>query len=147
METEMPSDIVIRAWARLMRVQQIALSDVEAALKRQKLPPLAWYDALLELERAGEDGMRPFALQRELLLPQYSLSRLLERMERADYVERHTCDEDGRGQIVAITATGIAMRRRIWPVYARAIQDTIGARLNDREAKQLADLLGKLVEP
>jgi DNA-binding MarR family transcriptional regulator len=147
MKTKMPTETVIRAWARLMRAQPVALSKVEAALKRQKLPPLAWYDALLELERAGKAGIRPFALERELLLPQYGLSRLLERIERAGYVERHSCDGDGRGHIVAITATGISMRRRRCPVDAAAIQEAIGAHLIDREARQLADLLGKLVEP
>lgn len=142
----MPNDAVIRAWARLIRAQRVALSEVEAALKRQELPPLAWYDALLELERAGEAGMRPFALERELLLPQYGLSRLLERIERAGYVERRPCDEDGRGQVVVITAAGIAMRRRMWPVYAAAVQEAVGDHLTNREARQLADLLGKLIE-
>lgn len=142
----MPNDAVIRAWARLIRAQRVALSEVEAALKRQELPPLAWYDALLELERAGEAGMRPFALERELLLPQYGLSRLLERIEQAGYVERRPCDEDGRGQVVVITAAGIAMRRRMWPVYAAAVQEAVGDHLTNREARQLADLLGKLIE-
>lgn len=142
----MPNDAVIRAWARLIRAQRVALSEVEAALKRQELPPLAWYDALLELERAGEAGMRPFALERELLLPQYGLSRLLERIEQAGYVQRRPCDEDGRGQVVVITAAGIAMRRRMWPVYAAAVQEAVGDHLTNREARQLADLLGKLIE-
>lgn len=143
----MPNDTVVRAWARLMRAHSTALSAVEAALKSHGVPPLAWYDALLEIERAGEAGIRPFALERELLLPQYGLSRLLERLERAGYVERRPCVEDGRGQVVVITATGIAMRRQMWPVYAAAIQAAVGARLNAGEARQLADLLGKLVEP
>lgn len=139
-----PSETVIRAWARLVRAQRVALSKVEAALKQAGLPQLSWYDVLLELERAGGNGMRPFELERRLLLPQYGLSRLLERIERAGYIERGPCDEDGRGQVVAITAAGVAVRRRMWPVYAAAIEDAVGANLAAREAKQLADLLGKL---
>ena len=83
-----PRDTVVRAWARLIKAQQIALASIETALKTAKLPPLAWYDALLELEGAGERGLRPSELQREMLLAQYNLSRLIDRIERAGYVER-----------------------------------------------------------
>ena len=51
-------DTVVRAWARLVKAQQSALLSIEHALKSAKLPPLAWYDALLELERAGFTGSR-----------------------------------------------------------------------------------------
>src|ERR1700751_3913382 len=81
-----PSQTVERAWARLIKAQRTALGSVEGALKAAGLPPLAWYDALLELERAGAPGLRPFELERAMLLEQYNLSRLLDRMERAGYV-------------------------------------------------------------
>ena len=95
--TEIPSKTVVRAWARLMKTQRLALAVVERALKEAGLPPLAWYDVLLELQRAGQDGIRPFELERALLLAQYNLSRLADLMERAGYVERKVCADDGRG--------------------------------------------------
>jgi len=142
----MPSDDVIGAWVRLMRAQHSALSKVEAAIKNAGLPQLSWYDVLLELGRAGDKGLRPFELERELLLPQYGLSRLLDRIEQAGFVERRPCEEDARGHAVCITKSGKAMRRRMWPVYARAIQDAVGAHLSARDAKRLSELLGKLYE-
>ena len=99
---------------------------------------------LLELERAPEWGVRPFELERALLLPQYGLSRLLTRLEEAGLVERRTCTADGRGQMVAITDAGRATRARMWPVYAAALQEAVGAKLCSAEADSLADLLGKL---
>ena len=84
--TEEPCESAVRAWARLMRAHQAALGHVEGALKAAGLPPLAWYDVLAELERAGDCGQRPFALERDLMLPQYGLSRLLARMEEAGLV-------------------------------------------------------------
>src|ERR1700682_2353535 len=103
-----PSDAVIRAWTRLIRAQQVALSAVEAELKAASFPPLAWYDVLLELSRVEGEGLRPFVLEQQLLLAQYNLSRLLDRLEKAGYVERAACPDDGRGLIVAITASGRA---------------------------------------
>jgi DNA-binding MarR family transcriptional regulator len=142
-----PSETVVRAWARLMRAQQGALSSIEAALKAARLPPLAWYDALLELERAGEEGLRPFELERQMLLPQYGLSRLVDRIESEGYLARLPCAEDGRGQIIAITKAGRALRRRMWPIYAGAIGSAIAGRLSAGEAAALDGLLGKLLAP
>jgi DNA-binding MarR family transcriptional regulator len=142
-----PSETVQRAWARLIKAQRTALGSVEHALKSAGLPPLAWYDALLELERAGARGLRPFELERAMLLEQYNLSRLLDRLEKAGYVERRACADDGRGHVVAITPAGKAMRRRMWAVYAAAIQEAFGRRLSEQQAKNLDALLGTLITP
>ena len=48
-----------RVWMRLMRASRTTLAAIEAALKGAGLPPLSWYDALLELRRAGVGGLRP----------------------------------------------------------------------------------------
>ena len=63
-----PSPPVVRAWARLERARRAALGTVEARLKLAGLPALEWYDVLLELERAGEAGLRPFELQEAIAL-------------------------------------------------------------------------------
>jgi DNA-binding MarR family transcriptional regulator len=142
--THEPCKSAVRAWACLNRAQQAAMGQVERALKAASLPPLAWYEVLVELERAGRCGLRPFALEEALLLPQYGLSRLLARMEAAGLVVRGSCPDDRRGQLVALTDAGRAMRQRMWPVYAAAVQEAVGARLSEGEAEALADLLGRL---
>ncbi|MBY0335890.1 MAG: MarR family winged helix-turn-helix transcriptional regulator [Acetobacteraceae bacterium] len=137
-----PADATILAWARLVRAHAAAMGHVQAALKAAGLPPLEWYDVLLELEREGP--LRPRDLQARLLLAQYNLSRLLDRMAEAGLVTRGPCEEDGRGQVVAISEEGRALRRRAWPVYSRAIQDAVGAKLSEAQAAHLAELLGRL---
>ena len=137
-----PSDAAVLAWARLMRAHRAALGKGEQALKAAGLPPLEWYDVLLELERAGPS--RPRDLQSRLLFAQYNLSRLLDRMDAAGVVERRSCDDDRRGLIAAITGEGQTLRRRMWPVYAEAIEAAIGAKLSDDDAATLAVLLGRL---
>jgi DNA-binding MarR family transcriptional regulator len=140
-----PSDSVVRASARLMRAQRMTLASIEQALKSAGLPPLVWYDVLLELERAGDKGLRPFELEREMLLAQYNLSRLIDRIEKAGFVERSACGGDGRGQIVTVTAAGKKMRRRMWAVYGPAIQKAVGDRLPPNQIETLNALLGTLI--
>jgi DNA-binding MarR family transcriptional regulator len=139
-----PSAGAVTAWARLVRVQQSLLGAVERDLKKAGFPALAWYDALLELERHQHGAMRPIELEKHMLLPQYSMSRLVDRMAEAGYVERMVCPMDGRGQFVAITAAGRALRKKMWHVYATAIEQHVGAKLSETEAQTLAGLLGKL---
>lgn len=141
-----PSQTVVSAWVRLMKAQQVALGHIEKSLKAEKLPPLVWYDVLLEVERAGPAGLRPFELERAMLLAQYNLSRLVDRIQQAGYVLRRTCEVDGRGQLIVITPEGQAMRRRMWPIYAKAIEAAVGSRLTAAEATKLNELLDQLVD-
>lgn len=141
----MPSDNTVDTWARLVKAQETAFSVVEDALKQAGFPPLAWYDVLLELERTGTSGLRPFELQAALLLPQYGVSRLIDRIEKAGYLEKASCPEDGRGQVLMVTPAGRQLRRSMWPVYGAAIEQAVGARLTAGEARLLHRVLGKLL--
>ena len=134
----------IRAWARLLGAQRQALQVVERALAGARLPPLAWYDVLLELEGAGKPGLRPFELQERMLLAQYNLSRLLDRLEQRSFVRRRECKQDGRGQVVVITAAGSAVRRQMWLVYAAAIKAAFADHLSVGEVASLDSILGTL---
>lgn len=142
-----PSETVVLAWGRLVRAQQTVIAAVERDLKAAGHPPLAWYDVLLELKRAGPPGLRPLELEARLLIAQHNISRLLDRLERAGLLAREACENDGRGQVVKPTADGLSLLKRMWPTYARAIQRHVGEKLSADDAHALAQLLGALVEP
>ena len=142
-----PSKAVVGAWIRLMRAQQATLLKIERAFRDAGLPPHAWYDALWELDQAGDKGLRPFEIERQMLIAQSNISRLIDRLQAAGHVERHPCEDDARGQFIVITPAGRAMRRRMWPVYAAALNTVIGRRVSDREATRLGGLLDRLIDP
>jgi DNA-binding MarR family transcriptional regulator len=139
-----PDKATTAAWVGLMRAQRLAMACVEARLKEAELPPLSWYDALWELEKAGEEGLRPFELERALLFEQYNLSRLADRLAGAGLISRCACPEDRRGQVLRITDEGRKLRGKMWDVYGKAIEKAIGCRLSAEEAETLAALLKKL---
>ena len=141
-----PSDAAVTAWVSLVRASRHVLGAVEADLKKAGFPPLGWYDVLLELRRA-EAPLRPLELEGRLLLAQSNVSRLVDRLEAAGYVERQPCEEDGRGQVVALTGAGRDLLKRMWPAYRAAIQRRVGAKLPGDRASRLAGLLGDLLEP
>lgn len=136
----------VEAWARLVRAQQMLLERVESDLKAAGLPPLRWYDVLLELHRAGNAGLRQFEIGSAVLLSKYNVSRLLDRLEARNLLAREACDEDGRGARVRISRRGRSLLKRMWPVYEQAIDTHFAGNFNALELRQLATLLGRITD-
>ena len=107
-----PSTEATDVWIRLMRVQGKVLGAVEQDLKKAGFPPLAWYDALLELSRAPSGELRPVELEKQMLLPQYSTSRLIDRLVEEGLAARRECKMDKRGLFVESPTRDANCRRR-----------------------------------
>jgi len=140
-----PSKSVVDAWIALNRAQRRVFETIEAELKSAGQPPLAWYDVLLELWREPGGRLRQSDLEHKMLFPQYGISRLVDRLEREKLVRRERCEDDARAYWVAISDKGLALRQRMWPPYAAAIQRHLGEKLSDQEAALIAEGLRKLV--
>ena len=139
-----PSTEATAAWIRLMRVQSRVLDAVEQDLKKAGFPPLAWYDALLELSRAPSGEMRPVELEKQMLIPQYSTSRLIDRLVDEGLAARRECKIDKRGQFVEITEAGRELQKKMWSAYSAAIEKHVGSKLSDADAVKLCGLLDRL---
>src|SRR6266567_6070678 len=139
-----PSAETTSAWARLVRVQQGLLAAVEQDLKKAGFPPLAWYDALVEMSRSPHGALRPVELEKQMLLPQYSTSRLIDRLVDEGLAARRECEIDKRGQFVEITEAGRELQKRMWGAYSAAIEKYVGSKLSDADAIKLSGLLDRL---
>ena len=147
MEQQVAEIDITDVWARFMRVSQAVLAAVEADLKAAGFPPLAWYDALLELRRAAPEGLRQYELQEHMLLAQYNMSRLIDRLVHAGFARRQRCPEDGRGQVVHVTEKGRAAIDAMWSAYRAAITAHFGGKLGPAEQAALGGILDKLRSP
>lgn len=144
MAEERPTEAAVQAWARLVRVEQALLDRIEEDLKSAGLPPLVWYDVLLELVREPGDRLRHRDLHRRMLLAKYNLSRLLDRMEADGLIGRQPVNDDARGEYVRVTKRGRDMQKRMWPVYRRAIAKHFSNRLSIDDIDQLLRILSKV---
>jgi len=127
-----------------MRVQSRVLAAVEQDLKKAGFPPLAWYDVLLELSRVPGGEMRPVELEKQMLIPQYSTSRLIDRLVDEGLAARRECKMDKRGLFVGITEAGRDLQKRMWSAYSAAIERHVGSKLSDADAMKLCGLLDRL---
>lgn len=132
------------AWTALVRAQHAALSHVEVNLKKAGFPPLVWYDVLLELSRDPIKGLRSVQIEQRMLLPQYSISRLLDRTEKAGFIRREDCVDDGRGRQIYLTEAGSALLKQMWPIYRSSLEQAIGSKMSGEELQILQQLLKRL---
>jgi DNA-binding MarR family transcriptional regulator len=139
-----PSLEATAAWIRVMRIQSRVLDAVEQDLKRAGFPPLAWFDALMELSRAPTGEMRPVELEKQMLIPQYSTSRLIDRLVDEGLAARRECKNDKRGLFVEITAAGRELHKKMGCAYSTAIEKHVGSKLSDADAAKLCGLLDRL---
>ncbi|MBC7586670.1 MarR family transcriptional regulator [Tardiphaga sp. vice352] len=139
-----PSLEATAAWIRLMRIQSRVLDAVEQDLKRAGYPALAWFDALQELARSPAGEMRPVELEKQMLIPQYSTSRLIDRLVDEGLAVRRECKMDKRGLFVEITEVGRELHKKMACAYSTAIEKHVGSKLTDADAAKLCGLLDRL---
>jgi DNA-binding MarR family transcriptional regulator len=133
------------AWAVLLTAHATLVEKIEAALARAKLPPLAWYDVLWELEKAEGRRLRMHELARRVVLSRSNLSRLTDRLEDARLVAREDTPHDRRGYHCVITPAGLAMRKKMWPVYRAEIERLFSRHITVEDARTVGDALGRAV--
>ena len=139
------SDPRQRAWARFVTAQALLLERIESAFAAARLPTLAWYDVLWILERAGGGRLRMAELAHKAVVSRSNVTRLTDRMEKADLVVRSDCPEDGRGTVCQITDAGRRLRARMWPVYKKQIEALFGKHLGVKEAQNMAASLDRII--
>ena len=138
-------DSARHAWAVFLTAHAVLVEAVEARLAKAGLPPLAWYDLLWALERAGDGRRRMHDLADLVVLSRSNLTRLVDRLEKARLVRRVRSEDDRRGAYAEITAEGRKLRRKMWPVYAKAIDELFGAHLTKTDADTVARALRKIL--
>ncbi|MGH3145452.1 MAG: MarR family winged helix-turn-helix transcriptional regulator, partial [Rubrobacter sp.] len=126
------------AWRAFITAHAVAIEGIERGLADAGLPPLGWYDVLLELSVAPGRRLRMHELASAVVLSRSGLTRLVDRLEVAGLLRREPTPEDRRGSFAVLTQEGARMRRRMWPVYARGIAEHFGGHLGDDEVEVLA---------
>src|ERR1700730_18663567 len=137
-------DAVIRAWSHLLGTHALALRAIEERLTTAGQPPFAWYDVLLELERAG-GRLRIGELGERLVVEPYNVTRLLDRLESEGLLKRERAPGDGRGAVAVLSEKGAALRKKMWTHYRRAILEVFGEALSNRDAETMTAAFKKVI--
>src|SRR5258706_5720479 len=139
-------DAKSHAWAVLLTAHAALIEKIETTLAEAKLPPLGWYDVLWELEKAEGGKLRMHELAHRIVLSRSNLTRLADRLEAAKLIEREDTPHDRRGYHCVITRAGLAMRKKMWPVYRAEIERLFSRHINVEEARVMGDTLSRAVK-
>jgi DNA-binding MarR family transcriptional regulator len=99
---------------------------------------------LASLALAPDFRLRIDELSQDVIMEKSSVSRLVDRLERAGYVERLPSDQDRRGVYAAMTSEGRNALRHVTRVFRPAFDDIFLSVLSPAELDQLTDLLGRV---
>lgn len=135
----------IGLWRSLDRTVTAVGRQIDADLVDEFDLPLAWFEIMSALQRAG-GAMRVSRLCSELDEVPSSLSRRLDRMEGEGFVEREATPEptDRRAVTVTLTREGRSLWRDASVIYRRGVQKHFAQVVTDSDMVALQRLLSKL---
>jgi DNA-binding MarR family transcriptional regulator len=136
--------VELRAWVLLLRVHASLTRQFSAALVAEHGLTLNDYDVLVQLSRAAGQRLRRVDLAQQVLLTPSGITRLLEGLERAGWVERAECPSDGRVAYAQLTAAGEAKLREASETHLEAVSALLGDRLTSGQLTTLVELLARL---
>jgi DNA-binding MarR family transcriptional regulator len=146
MDTQPQLDDARNSLWRLFLTAQVKLLDrIEARFSNAGLPPMEWYDVLLTLKQAPDHRVRLSDLADQVLLSRSNLTRLVDRLEKAELLRREPCPSDRRGTFAVLTEAGLAMQQKMWVVYAQEIAELFGKHLNNQELKVMQRVLNRML--
>lgn len=108
--------------------------------------PLEWFDVLIHLNDSPDARLRMVDLAESLALIPSNITRLIDRMESCDFVERKPCPEDRRVTYTAITSRGKEALAQMIPENRRRVMDIFLNHLSDEDVKALGQALSKVYE-
>ena len=139
--------VAVAAFAALLRAHAAATRRLNAQLTADHGLTISDFEVLLRLADAPDRRMRRGDLAQQVILTASGITRLLDGLERAGFVERDSCAGDRRVVYAVLTDAGLAKLREASASHFAQVDDLLGARFDDEELEQLASLLLRLAEP
>lgn len=130
-----PDGPLMAAWRAFLRAHATVVDRLDHELQADQDLPLTWFEVLLHLDRAPERRLRLSDLASRLLLSRSGITRLVDRMVAAGFIERQACPTDRRGAFAALTPEGLALLRRARPVHLRGVEEHFAQHLRAEEVE------------
>jgi DNA-binding MarR family transcriptional regulator len=134
----------IQAWVALLRSHAATTRQLSADLQTEHGLTISDYEALLHLSHAEDNRLKRVELAERLILTPSGVTRLLEGLERAGYVEKGSCSTDARITYAVLTEAGRRKLEDAAPSHVAGVTALFEERLDRDELATLADLLGRL---
>jgi DNA-binding MarR family transcriptional regulator len=129
-----------RAWRGLLRAHACLAKRLDAALEQAHSLPLSSYEVLDRLEDASGGRMRMCDLAEQAQLSRSGLTRLVDRLEREQLLERCSCEQDARGSFACLTESGRERLQEARVTHLAVVREQFFSRFSEGELALLADM-------
>ena len=145
----MPSQVltaqdITGPWVNFLRAHAAVTRQLSARLEAAHGLTLSDFDVLVQLYYAPERSLRRVDIARAVLLTASGITRLLDGLERAGWVEKRACETDARVSYAVLTDAGLEKFEAARRSHLADVEQLFGSRFSDEERELLAELLGRL---
>jgi DNA-binding MarR family transcriptional regulator len=134
----------LEAWVGFLRSHAAITRQLNVDLQNAHGLTLSDYEVLLHLAHAEGQLMRRVDLAESVLLTASGITRLLDGLERAGFVEKARCDSDARVSYAKLTDSGRAKLKDAAATHLAGVDDLFTSRYSEAELGALGELLGRL---
>ena len=140
---ERPSDHKdeLRLWLRMFSCEMIIEREIRSRLRRQFATTLPRFDLMAQLEKVS-GGMKLGELSRRLMVSNGNTTALVDTLMRQGLIEIEPAPDDGRAQLVRLSAEGRRRFRIMAAAHAQWIAELF-AGLAPGDVTALMRLMGK----
>jgi DNA-binding MarR family transcriptional regulator len=139
-EDEALSEGEVRAWRGLLRAHACLAKRLDATLEQAHGLPMTSYEVLQHLQDASEGRMRMCDLAEQAQLSRSGLTRLVDRLEREELLERCSCEHDARGSYACLTDSGRERLAAARGTHLAVVREHFFSRFSEEELGALADM-------
>lgn len=139
-------DLEMQAWRSLLSAHSKLMSRLDAELQASQGMSVSDYGVLVQLSEAEGGHMRMSELADRLLLSPSGLTRRLDGLVRAGFVNRTRCPTDRRGAFAVLTDAGRTRLQQAAPDHVEQVRRHFVNRLTRRELESLVDALSKVAD-
>lgn len=137
---------LITTFGRLAEAYSRLERQLGAAMQADTGLPHVWFEVLIRLARSEGGQLTMSTLADQITLTTSGVTRLIDRIQVAGYVERRPCPTDRRIAYAAITDAGREILTRATAAHTRNLQDVFAA-LSEDDLATLDTLLDRLRHP
>jgi DNA-binding MarR family transcriptional regulator len=139
-----PPNPQLDAWRAVVTSHAAVTERVQRALAAADLPPLSWFELLHAVKRSPTGRPRMSELAEWLTLSRGGITKLVDRLEQAGYLERVSCAEDRRSLQAELTPAGESILEEMRAAYEAELQRHLGT-LSAEEAELVKAALDKVI--
>jgi DNA-binding MarR family transcriptional regulator len=132
------------AWGALTRTHAAVTQRLGEALAQGDHPPLPWYEVLSAVAESPEQRMRMGDLAEALVITRGGLTKLVDRLVKADLLERTFCETDRRVSYATLLPAGESLLAEMHPVIVGELEVAFSANLSVDKANELRETLDQV---